>query len=157
MDRARSAPVAYYGLEVELEFQGRGDCERYYDEVGFPAEDLTAERDGSLDEDCGLEVISRPFTLVDLRDHHNPLRKALDMACDLDACEPSPSGYGVHVTTNAQRMAKDHRKRLIDATYDMGKLTAFVAGRKANSDYYVVSEECSRACSSAAFALIRAC
>lgn len=40
----------------------------------------------------------------------------------------------MHVTTNAQRLA-DHRRRLIDATYDMGHLTAR-GRRKANSDYY---------------------
>lgn len=141
LERARQAPMAYYGLEVELEFQDQDDCERYYEDVGFPTEDLTAERDGSLDDECGLEVISRPFTLVDLRDRHNPLRQALDEACNWNACEPSPSGYGVHVTTNAQRLAWDHRRRLIDATYDMGQLTAFVAGRKPNSDHYNYRKE----------------
>lgn len=45
--------MAYYGLEVELEFQDQDDCERYYEDIGFPTADLTAERDGSLDDECG--------------------------------------------------------------------------------------------------------
>ena len=132
----RSAPIAYYGLEIELYFDSEHDRLDYYEETGFPTSDLTAERDGSLDEDAGLEVISRPFSLVELRQHQNPLQQAMELADRYDVASPSPSGYGVHITTNAQRLAGDHRRRLIDATYDMRALTEFVAGRKCNHDYY---------------------
>ncbi len=139
---ARSAAIAYYGLEVELCFQNEHDRLDYYEERGFPTADLAAERDGSLDEDEGLEVITRPFTLQELRQHRNPLQQAMDAAVRYDVACPSPPGYGVHVTTNAQRLTSDHRRRLIDATYDMRALTEFVAGRKGNPDYYSYNKGC---------------
>ncbi len=133
---ARSAAIAYYGLEIELYFDSGHDRLDYYEEAGFPTSDLTAERDGSLDEDEGLEVISRPFSLAELRQHNNPLQQAMELAERYDVASPSPSGYGVHITTNAQRLTGDHRRRLVDATYDMRALTEFVAGRKCNHEYY---------------------
>ena len=133
---ARQACIAFYGLEIELCFDDEHERLGFYEEVGFPTADLTAERDGSLDEDEGLEIITRPFTLTELRAPRNPLAKAMDWAQDYGAADPSPSGYGVHVTTNAQRLTRDHRRRLVDATYDMRALTEFVAGRKCNHDYY---------------------
>ena len=133
---ARQACIAYYGLEIELCFDDEHERLGFYEEIGFPTADLTAERDGSLDDDEGLEVITRPFTLAELRAPRNPLAKAMDWARDYGTAEPSPAGYGVHVTTNAQRLTKDHRRRLVDATYDMRALTEFVAGRKCNHDYY---------------------
>ncbi len=145
MDRVRSAATAYYGLEIELCFENEHDRLDYYEEVGFPIADLTAERDGSLDDDEGLEVISRPFSLADLRQHRNPLQQAMELAVRYEVASPSPGGYGVHITTNAQRLAADHRRRLVDATYDMRALTEFVAGRKNDADYYNYDNKLSRA------------
>ena len=142
VENARLAAVAYYGLEIELCFGSESDRLDFYDELGFPTADLTAERDGSLDEDAGLEVITRPFTLLELRQHRNPLQQALEVADRYDVACPSPSGYGVHITTNAQRLTVDHRQRLVDATYDMRGLTEFVAGRKSNPDYYSYNKGC---------------
>ena len=139
---ARLAAIAYYGLEVELYFDSEHDRLDYYEEAGFPTGDLTAERDGSLDEDEGLEVISRPFSLAELRQHRNSLQQAMELAERYDVASPSPSGYGVHITTNAQRLTGDHRHRLVDATYDMRALTEFVAGRKSNPEYYSYNKRC---------------
>lgn len=136
LSAARQACIAYYGLEIELCFDDEHERLGFYEEVGFPTTELTAERDGSLDEDEGLEVITRPLTLAELQAPRNPLAKAMESARDYGAAAPSPVGYGVHVTTNAQRLARDHRRRLVDATYDMRALTEFVAGRKCNHDYY---------------------
>lgn len=135
MDTARAAATAYYGFEIELYFDGEDERLGYYEEMGFPTSDLTAERDGSLDTEEGLEVISRPLTLAELR-FRNPLQQAMSWATDYGAATPSPEGYGVHITTNAQRLSEDHRQRLVDATYDMRPLTEFVAGRKHCGDYY---------------------
>ena len=136
MDAARTSAIAYYGLEVELYFDSGADRLAYYEEVGFPTGDLPAERDGSLAADEGLEVISRPFSLVELRQRRNPLQQTMELAERYDVASPSPRGYGVHITANAQRLTGDHRRRLVDATYDMRALTEFVAGRKCNHEYY---------------------
>ena len=136
LSTARQACIAFYGLEIELSFDDEHERLGFYEEIGFPTADLTAERDGSLDEDEGLEVVTRPFTLAELRAARNPVAKAMDWARDYGAAAPSPAGCGVPVTTNAQRLTKDHRRRLVDATYDMRALTEFVAGRKCNHDYY---------------------
>ena len=136
LQAARTSCIAYYGVEVELCFGHENDRLDYYEAFGFPTAELAAERDGSLDEDRGLEVISRPFSLAELRAPWNPLLKALEEAHTYGAASPSPKGYGVHVTTNAQRLTGDHRQRLVDATYDMRALTEFVAGRKSNPEYY---------------------
>lgn len=145
MDTAREAATAYYGLEIELRFSDSTERLGYYEEMSFPTPDLTAERDGSLDTDEGLEVISRPLRLAELRQHRNPLQQAMHWAVDYGAESPSPEGYGVHITTNAQRLSEDHRKRLIDATYDMRSMTEFVAGRKHCGDYYSYAKH-DRAC-----------
>ena len=142
VETARLAAVAYYGLEIELCFESAGDRLDYYEELDFPTVDLTAERDGSLDDDEGLKVITRPFTLPELRQHRNPLEQAMEAANRYDVACPSPSGYGVHITTNAQRLTSDHRRRLVDATYDMRALTEFVAGRKSNPEYYSYNKGC---------------
>lgn len=136
LETARRAVIAYYGLEIELCFENGHDRLDYYEEIAFPTDDLTAERDGSLDDEEGLEVISRPFSLTELHQHRNPLQQAMAAAQRFEAASPSPAGYGVHVTTNAQRLSADHRKRLVDATYDMRALTEFVAGRKNDADYF---------------------
>ena len=145
MDRVRSSATAYYGLEIELCFDDANERLDYYEEAGFPTADLTAERDGSLDDHEGLEVISRPFSLSELRQHRNPLQQAMELAERHDADSPSPGGYGVHITTNAQRLTADHRRRLVDATYDMRALTEFVAGRKNDPDFYNYGNKLSRA------------
>ncbi len=144
VQRAQSAATAYYGLEIELCFDDANERLDYYEEAGFPTADLTAERDGSLDDDDGLEVISRPFSLTELRQHRNPLQQAMELAERYEAASPSPAGYGVHITTNAQRLTRDHRRRLVDATYDMRALTEFVAGRKNDADYYNYGNKLSR-------------
>lgn len=141
---ARVAAIAYYGLEIELCFENEHDRLDYYEEMGFPTGDLAAERDGSLDEEEGLEVISRPFTLFELRQPRNPLQRAMELAERYEVVSPCPTGYGVHVTTNAQRLGRDHRRRLVDATYDMRPLTEFVAGRKNDADYYNYGNKVSR-------------
>ena len=51
----------------------------------------------------------------------------------------------MHVTTNAQRLTADHRKRLVDAAYDMRALTEFVAGRKNDADYFNYGNKAARA------------
>lgn len=145
MARARTAAIAYYGLEIELSFENEHDRLDYYEEMGFPTPDLTAERDGSLDDDEGLEVISRPFSLAELRQHRNPLQQAMVLAQRYEVASPSPGGYGVHITTNAQRLTADHRRRLVDATYDMRALAEFVAGRKCDQDFYNYGNKVSRA------------
>ena len=141
---ARSAAIAYYGLEIELRFDDEHERLGYYEKAGFPTADLTAERDGSLDDDEGLEVISRPYTLAELREHRNPLQLAMALASDFEVASPSPGGYGVHVTTNAQRLTRDHGRRLVDAAYDMRALTEFVAGRKCDHDFYNYGNKTSR-------------
>jgi hypothetical protein len=141
---ARMARVAFYGLEIELCFDDEHSRLDYYEEMGFPTADLTAERDGSLDDDQGLEVISRPFSLPELRQHRNPLQRAMELAGQYEVDSPSPSGYGVHITTNAQRLTRDHRARLVDVTYDMRALTEFVAGRKNDADFYNYGNKPSR-------------
>ncbi len=145
MRRAQTAATAYYGLEIELCFDDAHERLDYFEEAGFPTADLTAERDGSLDDDDGLEVISRPFSLIELRQHRNPLQQAMELAVQYEAASPSPAGYGVHITTNAQRLTRDHRRRLVDATYDMRALTEFVAGRKNDADNYNYGNKISRA------------
>ena len=145
LERARKAATAFYGFEVELCFEDAHARLDYFEEVGFPTAELTAERDGSLDDEEGLEVISRPFSLAELRQHRNPLQQAMVLAEErYDVACPCPGGYGVHITTNAQRLTRDHRARLVDATYDMRALTEFVAGRKCDQDYYNYSNKLSR-------------
>ena len=145
LDTARRAAIAYYGLEIELCFENGHDRLDYYEEIAFPTGDLTAERDGSLDDEEGLEVISRPFSLAELHQHRNPLQQAMAAAQRFEVASPSPAGYGVHVTTNAQRLTADHRKRLVDAAYDMRALTEFVAGRKNDADYFNYGNKAARA------------
>ena len=146
LERARTAAIAFYGFEVELCFEDANSRLDYFEEVGFPTAELTAERDGSLDDDEGLEVISRPFSLAELRQHRSPLQQAMALAEErYDVASPCPAGYGVHITTNAQRLTRDHRSRLVDATYDMRSLTEFVAGRKCDKDFFNYGNKLSRA------------
>lgn len=125
---------AFYGFEIEVEFQDREAVIEFYNDKldGNGSRSFCAERDGSLDDVLGLEVITRPFPMQELQTPGNPLQAMLATMKESGAFVPH-SSYGLHITTNWSRLSLDHGKRLRDLVYGLRHLTVFVSQREVNS------------------------
>lgn len=135
---ANQSSVPYYGLEIEV-------CFEYNSERSFFIEDshdythYCFERDGSLCEERGMEVITRPYTLAELKADDAYLKKIIGkVKAHGAATDPSTyddeNSYGIHVTTNWGRLTDDHKKRFAQMMLDQKRLAIFVAGRE-DEDY----------------------
>jgi hypothetical protein len=142
---ANRSQRAFYGLEIEILFETRGRVIQFYKNLakreGNTFEHITAERDGSLDRTLGIEIISRPFALDELYKADNPLKLALEDAVALGAkgfnemtnrtdALGDPLNYGIHITTNWQRMTTDHQERFRQFIYAHKKQSVLIAGRE---------------------------
>lgn len=128
---------AFYGFELEVDFGTWDKRHEFY--VGpfvknyGSCEIACAETDGSLDDDTGLEVITRPFPIDVLRMKQNPLRTLVEMMAE-NGAEDGGIGYGVHITTNWQRLHPQHKSRCIDMVIDNQPMTEYIA-RRSETDF----------------------
>lgn len=136
---------AFYGLEIELLFPTRGRSISFYRAVKRldpESKHITTERDGSLDRMRGIELITRPFTLGELREDDCILKRSLDKAAKRNATgqhemeipedKKDATHYGIHITTNWQRLTIDHQQRFREFIYNQRKQSILIAGRESN-------------------------
>jgi len=128
----------FYGFELEVEFDSSVRRKEFYDSE-VKCDEWCAERDGSLSDDYGLEIITRPIALDELREPGNLLEKITLALKDYDAGDGG-QGYGVHITSNVNRFTYDHQQRIVDLIVDMKPLSEFIA-RRAQTDYYVYKKD----------------
>lgn len=140
---ANRSTRAFYGLEIEVEFNS-WDERRYFYEKWIHSTDCSevcAERDGSLSDSRGLEIITRPYSLDELRSPDCYLRKVLAAAAKTAGDTDIAEDYGIHVNTNWGRLSNEHQKRVRDFVFNLQVLSQYVAGRgnteySSYSDYY---------------------
>ncbi len=124
---ANSSSEAFYGIEVELDFPSESR-EDFYEEHLADSEDFCGEQDCSLDDEIGMETVTRPFALKELQEKGNSVERLFANLQAAGACAGSDS-YGIHITSNVQRLKEDHVERLRNAVCSMQKLSEFVGGR----------------------------
>jgi hypothetical protein len=124
----------WYGIELEVDIPC-GNRYQFWHEHLSDSADHCGERDGSLDEETGIEIITRPYTLLELH-VDNPLRQLFSAMESYDAEDGSDHydgrHYGCHITANFYRLNTDHRRRVVDFVFSNRRLVEFVSRREAN-------------------------
>lgn len=123
----------YFGFEIEFDlpdYEARRDTWQAL--FSGRCTDFTAERDGSLDEDCGLEVITRPFSMHELLSDTSKLRRLIRTLVNDHGATTGDCEYGVHVTTNIGRLPDAHQERFRHFICANQTLSEFVGRRKQN-------------------------
>lgn len=99
-----------YGIELEVHFPSFDDREQFFQENFKPSGlsncgNFCAELDGSLDDECGLEVISRPFALAEYYADDAPWARMCKMLYDYGAVGwPMRDTYGMHVNVDVRSL-----------------------------------------------------
>lgn len=144
----RSVSDRTYGIELEVEFRSEENRREFFSE-NFASSGLSscanfaAERDGSLDDELGLEIIGRPMRLAEYYAKGSPWEAMCKKLYDHDAYGWSVrADYGMHVNVDVRppgmTVAQAHdnhdelRKRMaaINAMLvNNRELTAKLAGR----------------------------
>jgi hypothetical protein len=125
---ANRSTRAFYGFEIEVDFPNSDDRREFWGSHLACDDSFCGELDGSLDDDTGLEIISRPFAMDELRTPNNRLKNMLAEA-RREGAHVNDRNYGVHITSNWGRLTNDHKNRLCEAVCSMRALSVFVSRR----------------------------
>lgn len=98
-----------FGCELEIESDNRCETAIFAKENG-----MFAERDGSLDEETGVEIIAPPMKLKEYKTKGNRWEKFLT-GLDEKKCRGYDAGtdYGLHVSINRQALTNLHTGKLL--------------------------------------------
>lgn len=120
---SESPTALVYGVEVELlATTNRGEVARLAESCGF-----LAERDGSLDDSRGVEVIGAPMPFEDYAKPDSPWMKFLDGV--QGHAKGGGDGYGIHVNINRRNLTALHSGKIICFVNENQSLCERVAGR----------------------------
>lgn len=124
--------TSYKGLVFGCELELYAIVDRAY--VGRIADDcgLFAERDGSLDSQCGIEIIGSPMSLAETQDKDGPWLKFLAAVQGKAKGWNAGTGYGLHVSVNRDGMSHYLTGKLLVFIHSNQSLCEGIAGRKAN-------------------------
>lgn len=124
--------TSYKGLVFGCELELYATVDRV--DVGQIADDcgLFAERDGSLDSQCGIEIIGSPMSLEKTQDKDGPWLKFLTAVQGKAKGWNAGTGYGLHVSVNRDGMSHYLTGKLLVFVHSNQSLCEGIAGRKAN-------------------------
>jgi hypothetical protein len=93
------------------------------------------ERDGSLDDTYGVELVAIPYTLADVKDEAKcPWLRLLRWSRNNGGISWNAGlQYGMHISLNGRAMSRGHRARIVRFFNDNPSLCITIAAR--NSDY----------------------
>lgn len=135
---ANQSSRSFFGLEIELDYQTFENRELFFREYIIPNsggyKQFSAEIDGSLSRTTGMEIITRPYALQELRTEGNPVHQLLSAAKAIGAHVPNHN-HGIHITTNWGRLNDNHRDRLSRLLLNCRLLTIYISRRKENENY----------------------
>lgn len=125
----------YFGVEVEVEFGSSSDRQEWFDEAEFDGH--IAERDGSLSESRGLEIISKPMQYADWHQSSNSFLSLLRSAREAGAKGwEVRHGYGIHVNVDLRGITDEQIFLYYTSVNNMAEFYIFLSGRKPyNGDY----------------------
>lgn len=121
----KSHPPSAIGVELET----------YADDAMEHAEmamaiGLLAERDGSLDDTHGVEIVGPPMLMGEYLITASPWHKLFSKS-EFKAWDAG-TGYGMHVNLNREGMTKIHQCRFVRFIHDNKPFCEHIAGRKEN-------------------------
>lgn len=102
----------YFGIEIETGCSSYSDFENCieYLNSGFSSEEIFLKEDGSIGESHGVEIVSHPMTLENLKNIF-PKTK-LDKLISMGLRSYDASGCGIHVHISNHNMTDAHKIRL---------------------------------------------
>jgi hypothetical protein len=119
---------AVFGVELEVKVKNECAVTDVYGRIvrhGF-----IGERDGSLDDILGIEIVGKPMTFEQNRDKWLPLLSNIrGSAVGWNA----GTGYGMHVSLNRTSMTMLHQGKVLVFIHGNKNLCEKVAGRKETS------------------------
>jgi hypothetical protein len=123
-----------FGFEVEMDLDNRLEARANHNDLN----NVVIEHDGSLDETIGAEIITRPFSYLELHKDDNPLRtmlRTLKRHHNARVPDRKEMEYGVHITTNVHFLSYDARQRVYAMTQcrALQPLIDFIVRRPQNS------------------------
>ena len=119
-----------FGVEIEMEFSDSDDRERWYCQNIDGSDCAIAERDGSLDDDNGLEVISTPVMFKDWH-HDTPFIKLVRSARANGATGwDVRDSYGVHINMDMRDLTHEEIHLTYAAVNNMSGMWKLLSGRR---------------------------
>lgn len=117
------------GIEIETFIPNRIDvveaCRLRVPGVYF------AEKDGSLDDDCGCEFVFRPMTLAELREPESTVQSVVGCIRQRGGTAwDAGAGYGMHISVNRAAMTGFHTAKFVRFWNENQPLCERFAGRK---------------------------
>jgi hypothetical protein len=129
---ARKRMKDVLGVELETYQPNLVEC-RDFMEGNLTNQGWKYERDGSLDDDYGVEIVAPPYTLREIRREDSLWKKALSKFKDFGAaCWDAGTNYGMHISLNAGMMSRLHRAKIVRFINENEELCTKLAGRKPN-------------------------
>lgn len=140
VEAARVSYMRMYGAEIEVVFKSSRLRDMWiarHKKEAIALRGTIFERDGSLPDDTGLEIITAPYTLADLHGPNtSPVRAIFDSVAD--ALEPN-TRCGLHINCSAAGTGRWLRERMSTMINELRPLFEVLARRESNN-YAVYSE-----------------
>lgn len=128
-----------YGIEMEVDFNSREEAVSWYEDNS--GSDACIERDGSLDDDTGVEIVSPPMALSEWRTG-NWYTELLESARAEGAKAWSlRTRYGCHVNVDLRAVTDQQVALFVALVNNMEPLYVLASGRRKvyNGDYTKVT------------------
>ena len=123
------------GIEFEYEVQ-KGtrkdvltDVDKYVNDKTKSENFFVAERDGSLNEETGIEFISNPIPYTEVLGKASIVRSLIQVLAE-HAPKPQRQAVGIHVNVNAKAYSADERSAIVWFFKMLRPLGILVAGRE---------------------------
>lgn len=124
------------GIELETYQTDLEGCKNFC-ERNLVSNGWKYERDGSLDEEYGVEIVAIPYTLREIKDANSLWRKTLNHFRRIGATAwDAGEGYGMHISLNGDVMTSLHRAKVVRFINDNKDLSEKIGRRPENIDYF---------------------
>ena len=135
IDKAQRSLELHFGYELEMYFPSFDDREDFMRDVRRTWRDahVVFERDGSLDDDeAGVEAITVPLTMAEVRNGSGLLNELLLCAQEHDAYVEDDCG--THITVNMHSLLRPAREDVYRLFYAAAPLSAFISRRNTDNN-----------------------
>lgn len=115
-----------FGIELEVYVE---DAEQAY---ANRVSDIIGERDGSLDDEHGVEFIGPPMLYEDYMKPTNPWKNTLAAIRDAGVPDKQGDGYGIHISVGRAALSSEVQARFILFINNCQEFSEWIADRPQN-------------------------
>ena len=115
-----------FGIELEVYVE---DAEQAY---ANRVSDIIGERDGSLDDEHGVEFIGPPMLYDDYFKPTNPWKRTLEAIRDAGVPDKQDDGYGIHISVGRAALSSEVQARFILFINNCQDFSEWIADRPQN-------------------------